>query len=418
MSLFLALLIALFAELWGASTAHAQAQEGYYIIPSLSVGEEYDDNIFSSPPGQQQDDFITRFTPGVQIGYQSERFTLLGHYSTGAEVWAQHSEFDSAIATQVANGSLQYRATPRLSISAAGGYLTSEDTRDLNTAPVALVPAGSAAPPPGVETAPPSTAIVGTNLEGPRARTEGFFATPSASYELTPLTTVHSGYSYSTNSQVGSAGNTSHSASAAADHRLTELDTVSLDYNFQYIKSDQNFVTGNDEIADHETSHAATAGWSRPLTSLTNIALRGGARLTQGHVSPETEAFLGHRLERGAVSLSYIRTQTISVGVAGPVEVQAVTAGLFYELLEYLGTGITLGYSRNDQQGGSAVDLYRAALSVGYPIAEWASVGLSYQFSFQNGELSDNAQSPGSNDHIYRNLVLISVSSSYPYRLY
>jgi hypothetical protein len=408
----LILLAVLFTGVLGPSAA--RAQEGYYIVPSLSVVEEYDDNIFSDPPDQQQDDFITRFTPGVQIGYQSERFTLLGHYSTGAEVWAQHSDFDSFVANQLADGSLQYEATPRLSISASGGYRTSQNPRDVNAAPVPLQPTGAPPPPP----APPDVTIVGTNLEGPRGRSEGFFATPSASYELTPLTTVHGNYGYSTTSQVGSASNQQHTAAATIDRRLTELDTVSLDYTFRYTSSGEDFVTGDDQIDDNETSHAVTGGWSRPLTALTDISLRGGARFEQGDVSPETEAFLSRRLERGAVSISYIRTQTISVGVAGPVEVQTVSASLSYELLEYLGTGINLSYSRNDQQGGSPIDSYRAAFDASYPIAEWASVVLSYQFSFQDGELSGSAQAPGSNDEIYHNLVLLGVSASYPYRLY
>ena len=48
------------------------------VTPSLSISEAYDDNVFFTS-SNRQDDFISRFMPGLKAGYQSEPFTLTGN---------------------------------------------------------------------------------------------------------------------------------------------------------------------------------------------------------------------------------------------------------------------------------------------------------------------------------------------------
>src|SRR5438034_1869049 len=51
------------------------AQAGWYITPSLSASEEFDDNIFSRV--KRESDFISRASPNLKAGYQSKPFSLL-----------------------------------------------------------------------------------------------------------------------------------------------------------------------------------------------------------------------------------------------------------------------------------------------------------------------------------------------------
>ena len=47
--------------------ATASAQAGWSLIPSFSLAEEFDDNVFVTSTAKKSD-FITRFTPGIDLG--------------------------------------------------------------------------------------------------------------------------------------------------------------------------------------------------------------------------------------------------------------------------------------------------------------------------------------------------------------
>src|SRR5256885_6776334 len=84
------------------------AQAGWYYIPSLSLYEEFDDNIFSST--NRTSDFITRLSNGWKIGYRSRPFTLLLTSSLHGELVPNHHELDGPNRTHA--GLASHRKTP------------------------------------------------------------------------------------------------------------------------------------------------------------------------------------------------------------------------------------------------------------------------------------------------------------------
>src|SRR6187455_1566282 len=79
----------------GGLPAAALAQTGWVILPSFTLAEEFDDNVFVSTTDPKWD-FITRMTPGLQLGYRSVPFTLLASGSIDAEIYANNSELSDA----------------------------------------------------------------------------------------------------------------------------------------------------------------------------------------------------------------------------------------------------------------------------------------------------------------------------------
>jgi uncharacterized protein (PEP-CTERM system associated) len=75
----------------------AWAQAGFYVTPSFSVAEEFDDNVFVTSTGKRSD-LITRFTPGIELGYYSEPFRLLARSSFDAEIFADNTQLNDATA--------------------------------------------------------------------------------------------------------------------------------------------------------------------------------------------------------------------------------------------------------------------------------------------------------------------------------
>ena len=100
---------------------------GLYLSTTFSVEEEFNDNIFSTSTGREWD-FITRFTPGLTLGYRSEPLTVEAGYAFSSEVFARNSELNDAFARQLAD---RHRAVPlptRLlrTRSGRGSYLKTE----------------------------------------------------------------------------------------------------------------------------------------------------------------------------------------------------------------------------------------------------------------------------------------------------
>lgn len=99
-----------------AAPVAALAQAGFCITPSLRLPEEFDDNVFVTASGERAD-FITRFTPGVELGYRSEPFTLLARSSFDAEVFADNPDLDAAAARKRASPELKYLPCRLLTLS-------------------------------------------------------------------------------------------------------------------------------------------------------------------------------------------------------------------------------------------------------------------------------------------------------------
>src|SRR5262249_37063157 len=151
----LALLVAV---LMAGAPAAAWAQAGFYVTPSLSVAEEYDDNVFVSPTNKQSD-FITRFTPGVELGYRSEPFTLLASSSIDSEIYARNTDLDDVAVRKRAALAVRYLPYRLLTLGLDASYFVTET-------PSELVPA--------------------TGLQLGRAKATELNVTPSAAYQITP----------------------------------------------------------------------------------------------------------------------------------------------------------------------------------------------------------------------------------------
>lgn len=101
------------------------------LIPGLSVKEEYNDNIFLAPD-ERRADFITTLTPSLDISSATERTGA--NLSTGINWldYARNGNLDSV--DYFAQGGINHRYHPRLTLSAGAGYVRNSrpDRTDTN----------------------------------------------------------------------------------------------------------------------------------------------------------------------------------------------------------------------------------------------------------------------------------------------
>ena len=91
------------ASLFWAGTI-SLAQAAFTIAPSVTVREEYNDNIYLTSSGEI-DDFITTVTPGVTLSYNRDFLTLSMSYGLQFLFYVKHPDLDqtSPTQTQLAN---------------------------------------------------------------------------------------------------------------------------------------------------------------------------------------------------------------------------------------------------------------------------------------------------------------------------
>ena len=359
-----------------------QAAEGFYITPSLSIGEIYDDNLFFSST-QRTQDFFTRVSPVLQAGYQSTPLTLLGGYTFDSEFYSKHSELTTAQVRQ--RGVIELKAMPDqvLTLSVSGAYYQTRTPQELNLT---------------------------TGLATSRVLAERYTGSPAFTYRFDPLTTSKGDYTYAKDLVAGGITIDSHIVNLVLDHRITPRDTMGPMYTGRQFR-----FAGFPTI----TSHAFTLGWSHEFTPLTTFTLRGGPRLTEGKVDrlPEAFASISHKLKSGALSLSYGSTSTTTIGQATAVRTQSITGTATTELLPKLelSAGPAVYWISSDAFKATA---YWTLLQASYQLTKTLALQASYQYSFQRGSFNPQTGPTGpTNVEILHNIFLIRLTVTSPVRM-
>lgn len=400
------------------------AQAGWYLIPSFSLTESFDDNIFGSSSGREWD-FISRFSPGLQVGYRSEPFTLLASGGFDAEVFARNPVLDDATSGKHGGLTLRYLPTRPLTLGLDVGYTETRSLPTLTTAlaapvtgPAASTTTTTATPPPTTTptgpreavtptgptpTPPPPAPVLVNALEFGRHRATVLTVSPSAAYQFTPLTSGTFGYTYSHGTLEGGAPNTAHSVSLALSHQFTPLDTGRLGYRLDVFESPGTPTT---------TTHAPTVGWTRQLTPTLTFSFDGGPRFSSdGGVSPEINASLAYLFKvaeiPGQASLAYARSEGFVIGSGGPVTTETISGGLSFEPLRSLHVSVSPSIAKYSGSTTPDTTVYAVGAGASYQILKWLAARASYSYSFQDQ----------SGVHIPHNVFSVALDASYPYRI-
>jgi hypothetical protein len=103
--------------------------DDFRVVPSLTVTEEYNDNIFFEERNADND-IITTVSPAIDVVERTERLDLRLNGRLDGVLYARHPEFNEV--DHGHSGRMQYQVTPRFSAAARAGYVSdSRPDRDL-----------------------------------------------------------------------------------------------------------------------------------------------------------------------------------------------------------------------------------------------------------------------------------------------
>ena len=352
--------------------AGAARAQGFFVTPSLSVAEEFDDNVFVSAVDPQWD-FITRFTPGVLLGYRSVPFTLLLSSSVDSEIFARNTELSDVANRKRAALEVKYLPYRLLTLGLDVTYF------ETNT-PAELVPT--------------------TGLQLARTRATQLRAAPAASYDITARDTVRGSYEFIRDTLDGGFDNDTHRVKLGYSRQITPLDTGMLNYRLNVFQTDAPGPT--------TITNTPTLGWIRQLTPLTTLTLEGGPRfVNDGSVEPEAHGRIDHTFKIAKVALDYQRTESVVVGRPGKFELENFTGSVEVVPLKDLTLRFEPGYFRTFGNVDPTATVYGFLLSAFYPIKTWMTARLNYRFAYQDqGGVT-----------VGHNIVTLSLDFAHPLRL-
>jgi hypothetical protein len=379
-------LLVCFAGLLLPATVWGQA--GYYFRPGLSVAEYYDDNIFRTS-SDRKDDMVSRLGAGAEAGYQSEPFTILGHYRFDSEIYAKNSKLTDAFALQDAGAEVAYRPTRLWTLDFAGGW---------------------------VDTRLPETINTVAGILGERVKARNYSLSPSIIHLWDPLTTLSALYTFNSTSEARGITTDSHTARFVIDRRLSERDAVHLGYMFRKFQSSVSGTSLGFFGTGSETSHTPTVGWTHQLSLLTSFTVNIGPRFSStGDVTPEVLATVARELQNGKLTFTYARTQYTVVGLGDPVTTDSVLLSWEHQLANRLLLNVSPGFYNNSQSSADEKS-YALDIEVLYQINKWLGFRGSYQFTYEDGRLFGAVTT--TQGQLYRNIVLFELVAFYPMRVY
>ncbi len=359
------------------------------LTPSISVSEEYNDNLFFNNQDRQRD-FITGFSPTITLFVNRPSYQVSGGYSFTAELYERESRLNNALNRQSFLGSGLYRATPRLTLTASETYAVNRNTN--------LVASQGFA----------------TGRQESLSNTFG----PGLTYQMTPGTSLSLGATYGVLRFKGAATDGAGTASdsdtyglqSSLAHVLTPRLTGTIGYGFTYLT-----VQGQ----ENSTTHTPTLGGSYRLTPTLTGSVSGGPAITElggeTFVSPAATASLVQVLPFGSASAQYARSVSAAGGFGGTTDTQSLSGTLTLPTL-WRGLLVVFDTTYNNAESVSPrqtdrVDVRALTLNLGvtYQIATFASVFGGYTFFQQRTTASSSLQVDAD-----QNRVRFGVQFGYP----
>jgi predicted porin len=317
----------------------------FRVVPSISVKEEYNDNIFFTANDINRD-FVTTISPSLEMVNNTEKLETNLLARLDRFDYADNREISAT--DQMYNGKFRYHATPLFNISAEAGYVRdSQPGRDIQTSGIIL-----------------STV--------PRNR---YNASLSADYQFSEKTAMGMSYAFGRD-DYGSmryVDDVSHNVNAGLVHDLGQY--------FQRVKGRVNLGYSNYVFSDSRIdSVMGTVGFSRDFSEAGSILIDGGIRHTWSEISTYQlwpvflppffyyervkvkqnndgwgwvgNVSMNYKGELGNASLTYNRDVTPASGLNGAVERNAFMLSTRYRMTYEFSILFSAGYYTNKSDAG------------------------------------------------------------------
>ena len=350
---------------------------------SLSLTEEYNDNIFLEP-SDRISDFITHISPGINFSVKSTNSELRLGYSPSFSLYSAHDELNDTAHRFTANGS--FRLSERLSLTLTDTFVKSSEMVDIRAIP---------------------------DLGPITGRTELRLNTVSGniSHRLSDTFSYTVGASYfdTDYKEPGFIDVKTYSGNTSLGYRSSERTTLSA--NVRYVKYDYKTVT---DAEGQDYTLGATHRFSPTVTG----SLTGGITITKIEDTGETDTgFTGNlnitkTFEKGEAALSCRQTVIAGVETGTPLRDRTVSLRFTRPITNQLTASVSASYSNSKSVETNDVDTDVTSLNpdLTYSFSPWASLSLSYNYINNDDKITNTGD-------YYNHIVFLTLRLNYSRRL-
>jgi hypothetical protein len=326
------------------------------IVPSVTIAEEYNDNVTLSNANRESD-FITTIQPALAVTLESATYRLAAGYSFSADMYARDPDRNAAFDRQNFNLDTQWRPTEQLTLTLLDTFLLTTNTNLIS--------------PEGVSTG--------------RNRAWANTLRGTAGYRLNPFTTLRGGASYGVQRYDSASLEDAdiYTADVAIDRVLSPNLTGTLAYEAGYFDV---------EFEPTTWTHTPRLGAAYRLTNTITVSLSGGPSFEipesgsrDSRVTPAITASYDQRTFFGTVRADFDRRIGVAAGIGGPTDNTSVGARI--DLLTLMrGLTLSLGAryawvkSPGDRDPRIDIQTFTLPLTATYRITAWISAVAGYQF--------------------------------------
>ncbi len=350
------------------AASHARAQSRVDVVPSVSVGSVYDDNLFAQVLGSGGQ--MLQVRPGLEATVESPRLKL-GSLWTFDMQHSNHADLNTFDARRHADLELAYRSTSATTLGFAARYDRTETPGEINLL---------------------------SGVLGDRRQAHRWEAYPNFSHRFRPRTSMTGSYDWTDESLLDNGTGRMHVLRTGLSHEYTTRTTFTTSY------LGRRFV----DETDTNSSHAILGGWDYELAPGTRVTLQGGPRISSYRgIAPELVAGFFRDTNRLDVGVDYWHGETIVLGIQGPVAVNSGTARLTWPMTRTIEIGshsAVTGIVTLDQR---QVTTYRETLVSSWSPGGWYTVAASYGVDYQQGDIRRNLFS---NANVLRHVFRVSVT--------
>jgi hypothetical protein len=377
-----------------ASAVPASAQSRLVVVPSISIGFVYDDNVFYEAAGNLE--AIWRVTPGLSVSRETPRTALVADLSFDLERFREHPALSTPLARQFGSLRVRHQASPIVTVGFEGGVESTRAPAEMNLT---------------------------TGILTGRRRAMRFHGSPSLTVDVTPRTAATFGYSATADivpegalqlpgatggileAQAPASRLWTHVASGRLSYDVTPRHEFRVDYvgrwfvfadplaQLPVLPTDPAPADLDVVARDPIVRHSAFVGWTFLINPAVKFDVAAGPRFRFGHFGAEdafeidgveVEALVSRQRVTHDVFVSYVRTVTTAVGLNTLMETdRAMFRGVYRPPFD-LSAEVEAGYYRsavNEQD----ITVLRIGGGLTLPIGGPVSVGLSYALDSQVG---------------------------------
>lgn len=305
------------------ATPQSLAQSGFYVVPWITVETVYDDNIFFDPENEVSD-FITRVSPQLDVGYESETLNWLLSYRNDAEWYDDFSELDSTTARGFGRGEIQYEVDRRLSLRGESEYVQTNTIQDLTLGPG------------------------GGDIPGRVGRAEGerLLFGGGARYRFSPRVLADVEVTWIDDEIIDFSNNQTLSLTSQVEQFLTPARLLLYGYRYRdYQFESEAVIDPALPLTDSEDSNTLWVGLIQDLSERSDLELRAGPRFADGDVEPYFLVNWRRNYARGSTSINASWDETTFLGQIGRQESRSVAANWTHRFSERFEFSGSAGYA-------------------------------------------------------------------------